>query len=61
MLAGNVDTGLTPLFKLIKRLSCHPIETSQLICKANQLSGIYMMATWAFNELIKMNLSMPFG
>ena len=27
------------------------IETSQLICSANQLAGFYMMATLAFNEL----------
>ena len=27
-------------------------ETSQLICRANQLTGFYMMATLAFNELI---------
>ena len=32
--------------------SCHHIETSQLICRANQLTGFYMMATLAFNELI---------
>ena len=31
--------------------SCHHIETSQLICKANQLTGFYMMATLPFNEL----------
>ena len=30
-------------------LSCHHIETSQLICPANQLAGFYMMATLAFN------------
>ena len=28
------------------------IETSQLICRANQLSPFYMMATLTFNELI---------
>ena len=27
------------------------IETSQLICKANQLAGFYMRATLAFNGL----------
>ena len=27
------------------------IETSQLICRATQLTGFYMMATLAFNEL----------
>ena len=35
----------------IKRQSCHHIETSQLICSANQLIGFYMMATLAFNDL----------
>ena len=34
-----------------KRQSCHHIETSQLVCRANQLTGFYMMATLAFNEL----------
>ena len=28
------------------------METSQLICRANQLTGFYMMATSAINELI---------
>ena len=27
------------------------MENSQLICRANQLTGFYMMATLAFNEL----------
>ena len=36
---------------LIKRQSCHHIETSQLICRANQLTGFYMVATLALNEL----------
>ena len=31
----------------------HHIETSQLICTANQLTGFYMMATLEFNELIQ--------
>ena len=35
-----------------KRQSCHYIETSQLICRANQLAGFYVLATLAFNELI---------
>ena len=30
---------------------CPHIETSQLICCANQLTGIYMRATLAFNGL----------
>ena len=28
------------------------VETSQLICSANQLTGFYIMATLAFNELM---------
>ena len=36
----------------MKRQSCHHIETSQMICSENQLTGFYMMATLAFNELI---------
>ena len=28
------------------------METRQLICIANQLTGFYVMATLAFNELI---------
>ena len=36
---------------LIKRQSFHHTETSQLICRANQLTGFYMMATLSFNEL----------
>ena len=31
----------------------HHIETSRLICFASQSTGFYMMATLAFNELIK--------
>ena len=34
-----------------KRQSCHHIETSQLICRANQLKCFYMMTTLEFNEL----------
>ena len=29
----------------------HQIETSQLICKGNQLTGFYMMGTLGINEL----------
>ena len=36
----------------IKCQCCPHIETSQLICTANQLTGFYMRATLAFNELI---------
>ena len=34
-------TLITIVTKLIKRQSCHHIETSQLIYKANQLTGFY--------------------
>ena len=40
---------LIPYF--IKHQSCHHIETSQLICSANQLTGVCRIATLAFNEL----------
>ena len=36
--------------QLIKRQSCYHIENSQLICRANQLTGFYMMTILAFNE-----------
>ena len=35
----------------IKCQCCPRIETSQLICIANQLAGFYMRATLAFNGL----------
>ena len=38
---------------LIKHQSCPYIETSHLICSANQLTGFYMMSTLPFNELRK--------
>ena len=44
---------------LIKRQSCHHIETNQLICSANQLTGFYMMATLAFIELIRVQGQSP--
>ena len=37
--------------KLIKCQCCAHIETSQLICTANRLTGFYMRATLALNEL----------
>ena len=42
------------IVKCIKQLNASDalIETSQLICRANQLTDFYMMATLAFNELI---------
>ena len=39
----------------IKCKCCPDIETSQLICTANQFNGFYMRTTMAFNELITIN------
>ena len=36
---------------MIKCQCCHHIETSQLTCIANQLTGFYMRATLAFKGL----------
>ena len=41
----------TSSFKHIKCQCCPHIETSQLICCANQLTGFYMRATLALNGL----------
>ena len=41
----------------MKRLSYHHIETSQLTGCANQLTGFYMVVTYAFNEFIISPLS----
>ena len=46
----NVKVAQLKLTKLTQRLSCHHIETSQLICRVNELTGFYTMATLAFNE-----------
>ena len=51
-LCGNVFAmKMINLLELIKHQSCHHIVTSQFICRANQLTGFYMMATLPFNEL----------
>ena len=34
------------------RRSCHHIQTIQLICFVNPLTGFFMMASLTFNELI---------
>ena len=45
------DRGLLGVnLKLTKRQSCYHIETSQLICSANQFSGFSKMATLTFSE-----------
>ena len=41
-------------FQPSKYQCCPHIETSQLICSANHLTGFYMMETLAFNELIQL-------
>ena len=38
-----------------KSYSPSHIETSQLICFANQLAGFYMTATLSFDGLIQLN------
>ena len=40
------------MLKPIKCQCCPDIETSQLICTANKLSGFYMRATLALNGLM---------
>ena len=40
------------LLKAVKHLCCPHIETSQLICTANQLTGFYMRATKHKNILV---------
>ena len=42
---------LTSLIQPIKCQCCPPIETSQLICTANQLTDFYMRATLALDGL----------
>ena len=45
-------------YKLINSLNSlsHHMETSHLICRANQLTGFYMIATLALNELISVSI-----
>ena len=42
----------------IKCQCCPHIETSQLICFGNQLTGFYMRATVEFNGLISFSLQL---
>ena len=37
------------------------IETNQLICTANQLTGFYVRKTLGFNGLITENIYLPFS
>ena len=39
-----------------KSRSCYHMETSQLICLANQLTGFYMTATLAFNKFSQIQI-----
>ena len=39
-------------YKIFITQSCLHVETSQLICLENQLTGFCMMTNLAFNELI---------
>ena len=50
---GSLVADLKPVAFLvrIKCQRCNHIETSQLICNANRLTGFYMMASLTFNEL----------
>ena len=48
----SIGENVSITIQLVKRQSCHHTETSQLICRANQLTGSYMMATSVSNELI---------
>ena len=38
---------------LIKRQSCHHIETSLLICRANQLTGFYILLEAKFGNSLQ--------
>ena len=44
--------GIKESINFIKRQSYHHLETSQLICPANQFASFYIIAAFAFNELI---------
>ena len=51
-----VSYGEIVVINALSKCQCCPhIETSQLICTANQLTGFYMRATLALNGLIKDN------
>ena len=44
ILLGGIEKKWVDINKLTQ--SCHHKETSQLICRANQLTGFYKMAIW---------------
>ena len=44
-------------YQFIKCQTCHSVETSQFICRANRWTGFYVMATLALNQLISVFLS----
>ena len=35
----------------MKDQGCDHVEASQLICRANQLNGLYLVTALAFNEI----------
>ena len=47
----SIGENVSITIQSVKRQSCHHTETSQLTCRANQLTGFYMMATLVFNGL----------
>ena len=49
--------GSRSIYKPIKCQCCRHIETSQLICIANQFAGFYVRATLAFNGPIDLSQS----
>ena len=51
-LSFNGPEGSVNLINPFKCQCCPHIETSQLICFANQLTGFYIRVTLAFNGLI---------
>ena len=46
--------------KRAKRQTCRHIETSQLICFVNQLTGFHMMATSVFNLCLTSELNIDY-
>ena len=51
----EVKPETTHLTQTIKCQCCHHIETSRVVCSANQLTGFYVMATLVFNWLKRTN------
>ena len=49
--SGTKTLGVSFTHELVKRQNFNHVESSQLICEANQLTGFYITATLALNEL----------